>query len=106
MTELENAILDIINEATCTQYCGKLKVVFEPDPPPCQICGYEPEPTNTGLYMLLLYLNQEQAPMVLSYQGDEEAFKRFIREEMMTRKLHKVGRYRLVQLGPNKELLL
>ena len=106
MTDLENAILCIINEATCTQYCGKLKVLFEPNPPDCAYgCGEEPEPTKVGLYMLLLYLNQEQAPMVLSYQGDEEAFKEFVRKEMKTRKMHTVGRYRLLQLGPNPELL-
>ena len=85
MTTLEKEILNIINETTDSEYIGKLKVIID------DISN------NDKLYTLGLYLNFEMAPMVLSYQGTEEEFKNFIREEMKSRKLQKVFRYEVIR---------
>lgn len=80
MTTLEQEILDIINEATDSEYIGKLKVIVD-----------------DNLYTLGLYLNREMTPTVLSYQGTEDEFKQFILEEMKSRKLQKVFRYEVIR---------
>ena len=80
MTTLEKEILNIINEATDSEYIGKLKVVVDDDS-----------------YTLGLYLNLEMSPMVFSYQGDEQGFKDFIREEMKSKKLQNVFRYEVIR---------
>lgn len=80
MTTLEQEILNIINEATDSEYVGKLKVIVD-----------------DNLYNLGLYLNREMSPTVLSFQGTEEEFKEFVREEMKSRKLQKVFRYEVIR---------
>jgi hypothetical protein len=80
MTTLEKEILNIINEATDSKYIGKLKVIVD-----------------DNLYTLGLYLNLEMHPMILSYEGTEEGFKKFIRDEMKTRKLQNVFRYEVLR---------
>lgn len=80
MTTLEKEILNIINEATDSEYIGKLKVVVDDDS-----------------YTLGLYLNLEMSPMVFSYQGDEQGFKDFIREEMKSKKLQNIFRYEVIR---------
>ena len=80
MTTLEKEILEIINEATDSEYIGKLKVVVD-----------------EGYYTLKLYLNLEMVPMIFSYQGTEQEFKDFIYEEMKNRKLQKVFRYEVLR---------
>jgi hypothetical protein len=80
MTTLEKEILNIINEATDSEYIGKLKVIVDDD-----------------LYNLGLYLNREMSPTVLSFQGTEDEFKEFVREEMKSRKLQKVFRYEVIR---------
>lgn len=54
MTLLEQEILDVINCAVGGKYIGKFKVFHEED---------------VG-WVLLLHMNQEQAPMTFSYYGD------------------------------------
>lgn len=80
MTTLEKEILNIINEATDSEYIGKLKVIVDDD-----------------LYNLGLYLNREMTPTVLSFQGTEEEFKEFVREELKSRKLQRVFRYEVIR---------
>ena len=80
MTTLEKEILDIINEATESEYIGKLKVVVDDES-----------------YTLGLYLNLEMSPMIFYYQGNEQGFKDYIREEMKNRKLQKVFRYEVIR---------
>lgn len=80
MTTLEKEISNIINEATDSEYIGKLKVIVDDDS-----------------YTLGLYLNLEMSPMVFSYQGDEQGFKDFIREEMKSKKLQNVFRYEVIR---------
>lgn len=80
MTTLEKEILNIINETTDSEYIGKLKVVVDDDS-----------------YTLGLYLNLEMSPMVFSYQGDEQGFKDFIREEMKSKKLQNIFRYEVIR---------
>ena len=80
MTTLEKEILNIINEITDSEYIGKLKVVVDDDS-----------------YTLGLYLNLEMSPMVFSYQGDEQGFKDFIREEMKSKKLQNIFRYEVIR---------
>ena len=80
MTTLEKEILEIINDATNSEYIGKLKVIIDDDS-----------------YTLGLYLNLEMSPMIFSYQGTESEFKEFIREEMKSRKLQKIFRYEVIR---------
>ena len=80
MTTLEKEILNIINETTDSEYIGKLKVVVDDDS-----------------YTLGLYLNLEMSPMVFSYQGSEQEFKDFIREEMKSKKLQNIFRYEVIR---------
>ena len=53
MTSLEQEILDTINKAIGGKYVGRLKVFQEP---------------GVG-WVLLLHMNQEQAPMNFGYNG-------------------------------------
>ena len=80
MTTLEKEMLEIINDATDSEYIGKLQVVVD-----------------DGFYTLKLYLNLEMVPMIFSYQGTEQEFKNFIYEEMKNRKLQKVFRYEVLR---------
>lgn len=80
MTTLEKEILEIINDATDSEYIGKLKVIVDDDS-----------------YTLGLYLNLDMKPMVFYYQGNEDGFKSFIRDEMKSRKLQKVFRYEVIR---------
>ena len=80
MTTLEKEILEIINDATDSEYIGKLKVIVDDDS-----------------YTLGLYLNLDMKPMVFYYQGDQDGFKSFIRDEMKSRKLQKVFRYEVIR---------
>ena len=80
MTTLEKEILNIINEATDSEYIGKLKVIVDDD-----------------LYNLGLYLNREMTPTVLSFQGTEEEFKEYVRDEMKFRKPQRVFRYEVIR---------
>lgn len=73
---LANEILNIIDETICGEYVGKLEVIVDGD-----------------WYVLNLFMNMYQAPLVMAYQGTEEKFKEFIREEIKKRKLEKVMRY-------------
>ena len=74
MENLEKEILEIINEAIGGKYIGGLKILIEDD-----------------IYELLLYLNQEMAPLVLGFQGSEYDFKEFIRKEMKTRQMERAN---------------
>jgi len=80
MTTLEKEILEIINDATDSEYIGKLKVIVD-----------------DNSYTLGLYLNLEMSPMIFYYEGDEKGFKNYIREEMKNRKLQKIFRYEVIR---------
>lgn len=80
LSDLENNILDIINEVTESIYVGGLKVTHE-----------------DGIYTLFLYLNVEYAPIQLAYEGSEEEFKNYVKEEFKSRRLEIIPRGRLIQ---------
>jgi len=73
---LANEILQIIDETIEGEYLGKLEVIVDDD-----------------WYTLNLFMNMHNAPLVLAYQGTENEFKNYIREEIKKRKLEKVMRY-------------
>ena len=75
---LANEILNIIDETIEGEYIGKLEVIVDDD-----------------WYTLNLFMNMHNAPLVMAYQGTEEGFKNYIREEIKRRKLEKVFRYEL-----------
>lgn len=85
--KIETEIRNTINEIICGKYVGKLKVTTEEMP-------------GGTLWMLLLYLDMEQTPMVLAYQGTEEQFKEFVKSEIKARKLHAVKFWSAVQEYP------
>ena len=80
MTELEKEVLDIINKTTNSEYVGKLKVLKDPD-------GYR----------LFFYFDRELTPTVFGYEGTEDEFKNFIREEFKTRKMEKAKYYKVIR---------
>jgi len=84
MTKLEQEILDIIDETICGKYIGPLKVNIYKDNPECGDSCRETYPT---IYELRLYLDRYFTPVILSYEGNEEEFKDFVREEIRKRKL-------------------
>lgn len=73
---LANEILDIIDETIEGEYIGKLEVIVDND-----------------WYTLNLFMNMHNAPLVFAYQGTEDEFKNYIREEIKKRRLEKVMRY-------------
>lgn len=73
---LANEILDIIDETIEGEYIGKLEVIVDDD-----------------WYTLNLFMNMHNAPLVMAYQGTEEEFKSYVREEIKRRRLEKVMRY-------------
>ena len=73
MTAIEEEILEIINDITEREYISKLVVTQDDD-----------------IWTLYLYLNREMIPLVMSIQGDEDKFKRFVAREMKKRRLHEV----------------
>lgn len=90
MTVLEKEIKTIIEEIIEGKYIGKLKVEVE------DMDGEDP------LWMLLLYLDMEQAPIVMAYQGTEKQFKDFIKREIKLRKLHAVHFWTAIQELPEQ----
>ena len=95
MTELEQEVLCIINEVTESCYTGKLKVlVTEPER---QCCDSSCHPLNDTIYELYLYLDRWRTPIVLSYEGTEEEFKRFIRHEFKKNKYEKIHFYKITR---------
>ena len=92
MTKLEQEILDIINCTICGKYIGKLKVEVLTDEPECgDPCGT----TYNTVYQLKLFLDREFTPIVFSYEGTEDEFKEFVREEIRKRKLEKTRFFKI-----------
>ena len=83
---LANEILNIIDETIEGEYVGKLEVIVDDD-----------------WYTLNLFMNMHNSPLVLAYQGTEEEFKNYIREEIKKRKLEKVMRYEVIRELPALE---
>lgn len=92
MTRLEQEVLDIIEETTCTKYIGKLRVTVLRDKLECGDCCKE---LHAPIYELRLYLDRWFTPIVFSYEGTEKEFKDFLREEFKNRKLEKTGFYKV-----------
>lgn len=94
MTELEQEVLDIINETICGIYIGKLKIdIFEDKPE----CGDQCKKLNNTVYQLKLYLDREFTPIIFSYEGSEDEFKKFIKKEIKTRKMERTRYYKIVR---------
>lgn len=85
MTLLEQEILDVINKAINGKYIGQFKVFYEED------IGW----------VLLLHMNQEQAPMNFTYSGSWEEFKMFIYKELHFRKMQMASFFKAVQELPS-----
>ena len=95
MTELEHEVLCIINEVTENCYTGKLKVLVTP--PERHRCDSDCIPMNDTIYELYLYLDRWRTPIVLSYEGTEDEFKQFIRDEFKKNKYEKVHFYKITR---------
>ncbi len=95
MTEIEEEIRQIINDVTEREYITKLHVRHDDD-----------------IWTLYLYLNRELVPLVMSIQGDEEKFKKFVKREMKKRRLEEVKYWKttrelpVLQCNENGELEL
>ena len=95
MTELEQEVLCIINEVTENCYIGKLKVLVTP--PERNRCDSGCLPTNDTIYALYLYLDRWRTPIVLSYEGTEDEFKQFVRDEIKKNKYEKIHFYKITR---------
>lgn len=117
MTELEREVLEIINCEIEGCYIGKLQIKEDRfyKNIRCDRCNPASELYNIE-YSLLLYLNADYEPMVMSYMFRErtyndieteyikkaqEAFKAFIKEEFKNRKLQQVDYYKLTLQLPS-----
>ena len=69
-------------------------MVHEPEQPCCESnC----RPLNDTIYELYLYLDRWFTPIILSYEGTETQFKRFIREEFKKNKYEKIHFYKITR---------
>lgn len=85
MTLLEEEILETINDAIGGKYIGQLKVFHEDE------IGW----------VLLLHMNQEQAPMNFVYDGTWEQFKKYIWNEIHFRHMEIASFFQAVQELPS-----
>ncbi len=90
MTNIESEIKAIIEDVICGKYVGKFRVIKE-------------EVDDSIIWMLLLYLDLEMSPLVMAYEGSEEQFKNFVRDEIKTRKLQDVKFWTALQNLPTIE---
>lgn len=88
MTDLEQEVLDIINETIEGQYIGKFKVISD----------------DLG-YRLLLYFDRELTPTVFGYEGTEDEFKDFIRDEFKKRKMEKTKFWKTIRYPITEDVL-
>ncbi len=95
MTRLEQEVLDIINEVTESCYTGKLKVIVTH--PELTKCDLPCKELNDTIYELYLYFDRYYTPTILSYEGTEEEFKEFVRNEIKKNKYEKVHFYKITR---------
>lgn len=95
MTKLEQEVLEIINEVTETCYTGKLRVIITN---PEKECG-DPEcrELNDTIFELRLYLDRWHTPIILSYEGTEDEFKKFVKQEIKKNKYEKIHFYNVTR---------
>lgn len=86
--ELEQAIRDIINDIYCAEYCARLRVEQN------NYC-------NIHSYKVTFGLNNNDKPLIISYQGNDADFLTFIREDLRKRYLHYTEYFMGYQLPPN-----
>ena len=95
MTQLEQEVLEIINEVTESCYKGKLKVIVTL--PKKNKCDSDCKVLNDPIYELRLYLDRWYTPVILSYEGTEEEFKKFVKNEIKKNKYEKIGFYKITR---------
>lgn len=95
MTKLEQEVLCIINEVTESCYTGRLKVTVTNQE---RQCG-DPKcrKLNDTIYELYLYLDRYYTPIVLSFEGTEDEFKEFVRNEIKKNKYEKIHFYKITR---------
>lgn len=88
--KLETEFRDFINEIIGGKYIGKLKVECI---------------TNSGVefWTLCLYLDTEESPLILGYEGTKEQFKKFVKKEIKARKLEFISYWTAVQTSLDEE---
>lgn len=91
--ELEQAILELICRIYCKKYIGRLKVedIFSSFPYEVKHIGYT----------LKMDLNKDEAPYVLSKEGDEKDFLEFIEKELRNASLVSTDYFTAIQLYNN-----
>ena len=95
MTKLEQEVWEIINEVTESCYNGKLKVLVTS--PEAQCGDPKCRELNDVVYELYLYLDRWYTPIILSCEGTEDEFKKFIRQEIKKNKYEKVHFYKITR---------
>ena len=92
--ELEQAIRDIIRNVYCSEYCGRLILKIKED------CGIKS-------YNLILGLNNVDKPLVISCQGHDAFFLKYVEKELRSRHLDFVSFFMGYQIvkehGENEE---
>ena len=84
--DIEIAIREIIRRIYCSEYCGRLKVkIIEKC---CQTNCCEDEECENYRFELLIYLNKDERPLSLAFDGNLEDFLKYIAKELRSRRLH------------------
>lgn len=86
MSSLKEKVLDVIREALCSEYIGRLDIVVDEDS-----------------YTLKLFLNQPEAPLYFSYQGTEEGFLNYLLKDLQQRQIDRTKYYKGVQTDPGND---
>lgn len=86
MTAIEKDIKKIIEDITEREYVSRLIVTQDDD-----------------IWTLYLFLDKEFGPLVMSIQGDERKFKRFVAKEMKRRRLQEVKYWKVDRTLPALE---
>lgn len=92
LTELEQAVLTIIEEVYCKKYVGKIKIKEILD---CnkKVIGYN----------LWLGLNNIERPLTIQKEGTQDEFLKYIRRNLSSRHLNDVFFYSGYQLPPKDD---
>lgn len=86
--DIEIAIREIIRRVYCSDYCGRLKVkTIKKCCPSNNYCEDDVDCEDYG-FELLIYLNKDERPLSLAFDGSLENFLIYITKELRSRRLH------------------
>ena len=100
--DIEIAIREIIRRVYCSEYCGKLSIEMISKCCKSDCCSESEDCCNYG-FKISIYLNKDEYPLTLAFDGNLEEFLKFICKELKNRKLHYTKYYYGYQVIKEKE---